>query len=207
VRPDHQPACVAAVVFDFDGTLTRPGEIDFAGIRRELGCPVGTPILEYVHNLPGDRADPESVLDRYEMEAAERAEPNVGAEDLVLALVEHGLPLAILTRNMRRAVVRSLENFPRLGPEHFVAMIARDDDIRPKPDPEGIFRLASMLRVSVPSILCVGDYDFDVEIARRAGCLSAFLTNGQAMTTTHPDYTIDRLDEVLAIVVGDACNH
>ena len=43
-----------AVLFDFDGTLTEPGTLDFAAIRREIGCPPGQPILEFIGGLAGD---------------------------------------------------------------------------------------------------------------------------------------------------------
>ena len=200
MRPEPPVAKIAAVVFDFDGTLTQPGAIDFAGMRREIGCPEGTPILEYVDDLAGGNPDMEAILDRYEMEAAARAVPNDGAEELVVELIERGLPLAILTRNVRRAVVRSFENFPRLVPDLFAAILARDDQLRPKPDPEGIFRLSHTLDVPVAAMLCVGDYDFDVEIAHRAGCLSAYLTNGRTTTAMNPDFTIEKLSELLPII-------
>lgn len=37
-----RPACVRAVVFDMDGTLTEQGALDFALIRSRIGCPEGT---------------------------------------------------------------------------------------------------------------------------------------------------------------------
>ena len=43
---------IRAVLFDFDGTLTRPGSLDFQQLREELASPVGAPILEYIQGLP-----------------------------------------------------------------------------------------------------------------------------------------------------------
>ena len=34
-----RPACVRAVVFDMDGTLTEQGALDFGLIRSRIGCP------------------------------------------------------------------------------------------------------------------------------------------------------------------------
>ena len=44
---------VRAVLFDFDGTLTRPGGLDFNMLREKLDCPSGTPVLEFIETLPG----------------------------------------------------------------------------------------------------------------------------------------------------------
>jgi hypothetical protein len=33
------------VLFDFDGTLTHPGALDFAAIKREVGCPADRFVL------------------------------------------------------------------------------------------------------------------------------------------------------------------
>ena len=44
------------VLFDFDGTLTQPGAIDFLAIKREIGCPKDTAILEYIDLQPLEKA-------------------------------------------------------------------------------------------------------------------------------------------------------
>ena len=45
---------IRAVLFDFDGTLTLPGALDFSRIKRALNCPPDIPILEYIESI----ADP-----------------------------------------------------------------------------------------------------------------------------------------------------
>ena len=76
-----------AVLFDFDGTLTRPGAIDFSRLRALLGCPPKLPILEYIDSLPDARAREQAhrALDGFELEAARASVPNDGAERLVRA--------------------------------------------------------------------------------------------------------------------------
>jgi phosphoglycolate phosphatase-like HAD superfamily hydrolase len=37
---------IMAVLFNFDGTLTEAGSIDFASIRKAIGCSSETPVLE-----------------------------------------------------------------------------------------------------------------------------------------------------------------
>ena len=51
-----RPFRLRAVLFDFDGTLTHPGALDFAAIKREVGCPPDQFVLEWILALP-DGAD------------------------------------------------------------------------------------------------------------------------------------------------------
>ncbi|MBT8351107.1 MAG: hypothetical protein KJO26_07735, partial [Deltaproteobacteria bacterium] len=45
------PFCAEAVLFDFDGTLTKPGSIDFKHIKKVIGCPAESFILEFIDSL------------------------------------------------------------------------------------------------------------------------------------------------------------
>jgi len=47
----NHPFCVKAVLFDFDGTLTKPGSIDFNLIKRAIGCPPESFILEFIETI------------------------------------------------------------------------------------------------------------------------------------------------------------
>ena len=47
-----RPFRLRAVLFDFDGTLTHPGALDFAAIKREVGCPPDQFVLEWILALP-----------------------------------------------------------------------------------------------------------------------------------------------------------
>jgi len=134
-RGKHKEMMISAVVFDFDGTLTRPESIDFPAIRREIKCPEGTPILEFVDQLDETecRRHALATLDRYELEAATIAEPNFMAEATVNQLAEMNIAFALLTRNSRSAVIRALRNFSRITYEDFSVVITRDDSIPAKP--------------------------------------------------------------------------
>jgi len=39
---------VKAVLFDFDGTLTQPGALNFTKMRETIGCPQDMAILEFI---------------------------------------------------------------------------------------------------------------------------------------------------------------
>ena len=62
---------ISAILFDFDGTITSQGHLDFPKIRREIGCPAGLSILEYIESLPAvARIKAEKTVDDIEMAAA-----------------------------------------------------------------------------------------------------------------------------------------
>lgn len=193
-----------AVLFDFDGTLTRPGSLDFAAIRQAIGAPEGLPILEHIATLPPGRLRKRAnrILERFELEAAERSRPNAGAEDLVVFLKSRRIKLGILTRNSLNSVRVALRNFRKVRPADFGAIITRHAPAQPKPHPDGVLLAARTLGVTPNAILVVGDYVFDIEAGRRAGARTAFLIS--AATKHYPDppadVTVKELVELKLIV-------
>ena len=96
-----RPFRLRAVLFDFDGTLTRPGALDFAAIKREVGCPPDRFVLEWIQELPegAERDAAAAALERFELAAADASEPNDGVEHVVRALRTAGVAIGVLTRN------------------------------------------------------------------------------------------------------------
>lgn len=192
-----------AVLFDFDGTLTRPGILDFSAIRQAMQCPADLTILEYIDTLPAGEKREQSmrILEIFETRAAECAEPNIGAEDLLDFLRAMSLETGIITRNRLCSVTTALKKFNRVRASDFSVIITREDSVKPKPDPGGVLLAAMRMNVPVDRMLMVGDYVFDIEAGRRAGALTVFLDNGTAAQHTAPaHYTISRLSELKNIV-------
>jgi len=199
-----RPLCIKAVLFDFDGTLTKPDTLDFAAIRSAIGCPEGKPILEFIETIAAS-AEKEaalSILNRLELEAAEKSEPNPGAEELVAFLCAKKLRVGIISRNSRLSIDIALKNFRRIRPEHFDIIISRDDPARPKPHGEGILLAAQRLGLRPHEILVVGDYVFDIEAGQNAGSPTVLLNNRDITLPPHlaSDYTVTSLEELDAIV-------
>ncbi len=195
---------IKAVVFDFDGTLTRPGGLDFDAIRKAIGVHGGLPILEYIAGLaPGkarDRAN--HILEQHEHEAAERSQPNPGAEELVAHLKKRQLKLGILTRNSLASVRTALHNFRRIRESDFDVIVTRHDPARPKPSPDGVRLAARKMRLSPDALLVVGDYVFDIEAGQRAGAHTAFLVSKATKHFPDPpaDVTIRALTELKTFI-------
>jgi len=195
---------IRGVLFDFDGTLTEPGSLDFAMVRETLRCPSGQPVLEFIESLPSQEAKVEAhkILDRFELEAARSSLPNHGAESMVLLLRLRAIKLGIISRNSRRSILRALENFTRIGASDFDVLLSRDDLPAPKPSPESVLAAAELMGIPVDQILVVGDFVFDVAAGRNAGAHTVFLTNRKPLAAcpVDPDYTIERLEELAGIL-------
>ncbi len=210
-----RPFRLRAVLFDFDGTLTQPDALDFAAIKRELGCPPDEFVLEWIEALPGGprRAAAEAALERFELDGAAASLPNEGAEDLVRRLRAAGLRLAVLTRNGRAAVDLAFRRFATLSAADFDVVLTRDDGLRPKPAADGVLHAAAAIGAAPGETLVVGDYLLDVLAGRAAGAVTVYLTNGAADATRGADadalgcpegaacdFVVDRLAELDDVV-------
>lgn len=198
---------IQAVLFDFDGTLTLPGALDFAAIRQAVSCPAGRPILEFIHAIrdPRERRAALDKLDTMELRAAGRSKPNAGSQELIGWLKSNGFGLGIITRNSRQSVLRALENFNTVEPADFNLIITRDDPVRPKPSGEGIQQAAGMWRLPPRQILVVGDFVFDCLAGRAAGAPTVLLDAfcDPRLQEVDCDYRISGLNELKKILEID----
>jgi HAD superfamily hydrolase (TIGR01509 family) len=198
---------IRAVLFDFDGTLTQPGSLDFNAVREALGCPKGRPVLEFIGDLPeAERIEALRILDDFETDAARRSRPNAGAEEAIEFLHSRGLKVGIISRNSRSSIQTALRNFERVRPSDFMVIFSRDDPFLPKPSPESILAAADILGVPPAQVLVVGDFVFDIDAGRNAGALTAYLTNQgfSSPCPLPPDFTLERMGDLREIVACHA---
>jgi len=186
-----------AVVFDLDGTLTRP-YLDFAKIRREIGVPDDMMILDYLDALDGETyVEARAKVDAWEADGAEASTLNDGVTELLALLRSRGIPTAVVTRNTRRSV-------ERVCAKHgirFDAIVAADDDLPVKPSPEPVRHVARELGVDPRETLMVGDYVFDVACGRAAGATTVFVTNGLAPEDDPgADIVVDSMRELVTLL-------
>ena len=195
---------IAAVLFDFDGTLTQQGALDFSIIKKELDCPPDIPVLEYIEELSDaeERRIAYEKLARFEKDGAARSKPNPGAEDLLAHIRSKQLPIGLITRNSLESVLSALVNFQNTHLSDFDVIITRDDPVRPKPSADGILLAAQKLGVKPAHILMVGDYLFDIQSGRSAGALTVHLDNNPTFdkTAVESDFTVQHLSEIKAIL-------
>jgi HAD superfamily hydrolase (TIGR01509 family) len=193
------PAAPRAVIFDLDGTLAE-SQLDFDAIRAEIGLLPGLPILEQLAGAdPAERARAEVIIRRHERTAIAGATLTDGCADLLGHLAAREIPIGILTRNIREVV----ETFARTFAFHFQAIYTREDGPH-KPAPDGVLALCQKLGARPEETLAVGDYKFDVEAGRRAGCRTVLFRAGLLTATEHaewgsPDLVVSSLRELVAL--------
>jgi len=189
---------IKAVVFDLDGTITRPF-LNFARIKLEIGGEIGRQsLLEHIGDLPREEAERAlAVLERYEREAAERAELNRGAGELLSCVSRLGLKSAVITRNSDVSTARVLE----LLKLSFDCIITRDSGLPIKPDPAALHHLAGRWGLDPSEMLMVGDFRYDIMCGKAAGARACLVTNGgEPSDTRGADYVVDHPGEVVRII-------
>jgi len=188
----------SAVIFDLDGTLTRP-LLDFDAIRARIGI-TGGPILEAIEKMQGaERARAEEILLQHEWEAARTGELQEGAVEVVRRLRECH-PVALLTRNTRPIVDYLLERHGFV----FDAIRTREHGAV-KPSPEPVLSLCREVNAHVQASWMVGDYLFDLQSGRSAGTRTVLMIGDDEMPSfaTMADFVIRRLDELPRHVLGN----
>jgi len=194
---------IKGILFDFDGTLTVPGAINFLEIKATLGCPPEVPILEFIESLDNNEQQKAySLLDRHEEKAARISFPAQDAESVIRELKKKDLPLGIITRNSLNAVLLSLNNFDQVTADDFAIILTRDDGT-PKPDPAGVVIAAHTMGILPEELLLVGDFSLDIMAGHAAGARTVLIVHDTTRIIPphpEPDYTIHHLRELTPVV-------
>lgn len=197
---------IQGIVFDMDGTLTKPN-MDFGALASEIGEAMDEPVLEYMEKVDEkERVRVGSILKRFEAQAARDAELNDGVRELLDFVVRKGKKTALLTRNSRLSVETVLRKYNL----KFDYIVSRED-AKPKPSPDPILLIGRKLGIEPKHLLVVGDYLFDILCGKAAGTKTALLYNhrslqgdgeGGAITAVDvvPDFKLKRLTDLIPIL-------
>lgn len=206
---------VAAVLFDFDGTLV-DSPIDFARMRQDLlqvtrdagldpAEVAQQDLLGIVAWATARAPEPvryaeaaEAALRAVELECSHQAQEIAGASELLQWLDEQSVRVGIVTRNCRAVVERVLERIPL---RHAV-LLTRSEVTRVKPDPDHLLRALAQLNASPAEAVMVGDHWMDVQAGRAAGMATVgIVTPGRLadfFAKEPPDLLIRELRELIA---------
>jgi len=189
---------IKAVIFDLDGTITRPF-FDFDAIRQEMGLPPDSgPILEIMLKMTTqERKRTQDILTFHEDHAVAESTLNDGARETLDALRQKDISIGILTRNKRC-------NAEAIAQKHnlaFDAIVDREDG-PVKPDAFGVLKLCRQFAVAPAETLLVGDYLYDMLSAKAAGAVAVLLKTHKECDrfAAHADFTITSLDKILHII-------
>ncbi|WP_100658570.1 HAD family hydrolase [Alteromonas flava] len=162
-----------AVIFDLDGTLVE-STLDFAAIRRAIGCPQNEDLLQYTDALPKAlRLAAEAEILAHELADAEHSNWLSGAKTCITELASRNTPMAIVTRNCRQATELKLQR-NRIP----IQLVLTREDAPAKPKPDALLMIAEYWGLAPCEIVYVGDYIYDEQAAQNAGMQFLYSTFG-----------------------------
>ena len=210
---------MAAIVFDFDGTLadTRRGILATAQeTLRRMGLPpadetamaatIGLPLIEnFTRGVGMSEEEARHAVAIYREIFEEVAVPVIdlfpGVEETLRTLAERGIPMAVASSRGQRSLEMLMQ---KTGLTAFIplsCLFGVENAARPKPAPDLMYVILGRLGVKPEETLVVGDTTFDIEMGRNAGCHTCAVTYGNQSADTlagaYPDYIIDDLRKLL----------
>lgn len=190
-----------AWVFDLDGTLTIAVH-DFAYMRRELGVPEQDDILGFIAaQEPAVKAELTEKLDRLEFHYGQQAQAARGVVELIASLYRQGVCLGVVTRNTKPVALASLEAIGVAQWFDPVDVIGRDEAPH-KPDPEGLLSLLSRWQIAPEKAVMVGDYKFDMQVGRAAGCSTVHVTDRPERWPEITDFCVADLEQLTQLATA-----
>jgi len=196
---------IQAVIFDLDGTITRP-YFDFDAIREEIGIDGDNrPVLEAMREMStSQKRRAEQILHRHEQDAVRQSTLNPGARETIDGLRQRDIGVAVLTRNRKSNAVA----VARKHGLHFDFIVGREEG-PVKPDAFGVLHICNRLGIEPAETLLVGDFLFDLLCAKTAGAVAVLLKNANlsaakakntAEFAEHADFVIENISRILQII-------
>ena len=201
------PAKPIGIIFDMDGTITKPC-IDFAGMRSRIYAICDSDprtrhlrgdVLELVRELSNEQQiEAKQVFDNIEHKAIEDMQIMDGVIDFVQYLDDFGIKRAVLTRNVGSSIV-AMQDLMKVNAEanggmllnFFDPVVARDttardpqtgkmETLKSKPEPDAILHICEQWGCHTADVIMIGDSAADdVACAYRAGCASVLVRTGK----------------------------
>jgi mannitol-1-/sugar-/sorbitol-6-phosphatase len=210
----NQQINVRAVLLDMDGVLADSECVVLQAWEAELreasvGLDVNTlrPLLRGImdhanilaalakHTSPS-RAEVifRAAMERYLVDAAIHSRPTPGAMNLLARLQQTGVPVALVTSASRQIMHTVMTTLGMVS--YFTHMVADDDVINRKPDPEVFLLAASLLGVKTRRCLLVEDSPHAIATAKSIGMTCVGLATTYAPDLlANADFVISSLDD------------
>lgn len=176
-----------AIIFDFDGTLADTLPLCYRAFQdvfktydgktlsdNEVKAMFGPSETEIIReNLINNNKEDaiELFYKRYAENHQQLVKSNTDINDMLKYLNDEAIKLGIMTGKARRSLDISLKALQM--DNRFERVVTGDDVIKPKPHPEGVVKVLSMLNVKSDNALFIGDSDADIEAGIRANVQTA----------------------------------
>ena len=210
---------MAAIIFDFDGTLadTQRGIIATAqevlrrmgrepADERALAATIGLPLKENFTRGAGlGDAEADRAVAIYREIFETFAIPAItvfpGVEEVLATLAARGVPMAVASSRGQHSLEGLMQH---LGLDRYIPLsfvFGVETAARPKPAPDILYVILGKLGAKPEEALVVGDTTFDIEMGRAAGCFTCAVSYGNQsadqLAGASPDYLLDDLRKLL----------
>ncbi|CCG84361.1 protein of unknown function [Taphrina deformans PYCC 5710] len=190
-----------ALIFDMDGTLTKPQNYMFQEMRRALGIKKSQDILGSIEELPDSQQDKahEKIRD-IERKAMSDMAPQDGLSPLMKYLDTTTLFRGICTRNFHEPTQYLLRTYLR---DHQISPVLTREFTPAKPSPRPLEHICAAWNIRPSECIMVGDGVDDLVSAKAAGMDSILLQNeeNKHLVDSHePSYVVHDLSEIISIV-------
>jgi phosphoglycolate phosphatase len=210
---------MAALIFDFDGTLadTQRGILATAQevLRRmgyapadeqALAATIGLPLKENFTRGAGlseEEADRAVAIYReiFEKVAIPVITCFPGVEEVLSTLAERGVPMAVASSRGQHSLEGLMQH---LGLDRYIPLahvFGVETAARHKPAPDMVYVIMGKLGVKPEETLVVGDTTFDIEMGKAARCYTCGVSYGNQsadqLAGASPNYLLDDLRKLL----------
>lgn len=210
---------MAALIFDFDGTLadTQRGILATAQevLRRmgrgpadekALAATIGLPLIENFTRGAGLSEEEagravEIYRDIFESVAIPTITPFPGVEETLAALFSRGVPMAVASSRGQRSLEILMQH---TGLDRYIPLthvFGLETAARPKPAPDMVYVILGKLGAKPEGTLVIGDTTFDIEMGKAAGCYTCGVTWGNQSASqlagASPNYLLDDLRQLI----------
>lgn len=207
---------IKAVFFDYDGTLVDTNNLIIQSYKytykKNLGLDVkeedivkefGIPLMVTLKKKSEHKLEElhKSYNYYYESKHDEMAKIFEGVHETLKGLHNLGIKTGIVSSKKRIWLDRGMELFKLQG--LFDVVIGYENTQNSKPHPEPIIKACEAIGTDPSEALMVGDSNFDIECGKNAGsktCLVKYTILNMDKIQPKPNYTVDKLTEILSIV-------
>ena len=207
---------VSMVLWDLDGTLVDSRvdiavagnvarhaigleALDEAAVAAMVGDGMGM-LLERL--LPAVSAEAfaqakAAFIAHYASHCADRTTPYAGVDQVLAVIAQAGIPQAVVT-NKPLAFTTTILEATDLA--RWFGAVQGGDEVR-KPDPDGLYAVATVLGGDIADGWMVGDHHTDLAAGRAAGCRRAFCTWGLGhIGDEQPDAELQQVTDLLPLL-------
>lgn len=141
-------------------------------------------------------------LAHYDVHNADNSRPYEGIPELLLALQEKGVQIAVASNKYQAATSKLVGYFfPNI---HFTAVLGQREGVKTKPDPGIVAEIREKAQVDADDTLYIGDSNVDMQTAINSGVDGCGVTWGfrpaSELESYHPKYIAQKASDILGML-------